>query len=208
MSSLEKTIVRLHPTRGMRFRLSLNHTFAGLLLLATGIGGLGEEGRHILPWAEILVGAAVLTAIALELRKPEGAAHKGVRWVEILAGIMLFVEGLHARRPGGIFQPALFYGIAGLVSIAIGTNAIRVSRMRTLVLDDAGFSIRTTPFRRLELAWKEIASYEALPDGLHVTTRDGERHTVRLRMVANRGEVTRTFAEYAVRRVRGSSKKG
>ncbi len=44
MPTAKKTIVPLHPTRALRFRLSINHGYAGLVLLVTGIGGLREEG--------------------------------------------------------------------------------------------------------------------------------------------------------------------
>jgi hypothetical protein len=203
----KKTIVGLHPTRGLRLRLSVSHALAGVVLLLTGIGALRHEARQVLPWAEILVGGGVLTAILIDLRKPEHAADGKIRWVEVLAGSMLIVEGAHVYHPRDAFQPALFYGFAGLLSIAIGTNVVSLSGKRQMALDEEGFAIRTTPFRRLRLAWREVASYEALPGALHVTTRDGRRHAMRLSMVANRDEVARVFAEHAVRRVRGSSRK-
>jgi hypothetical protein len=205
MSTARQTIVPLHPTRALRFRLSINHAYAGLLLLIAGIGALPEEARHVLPWAEILVGVAVLTAIIIELRKPEhtatgkGAEHEKIRWVEVMAGCMLIVEGFHARHPGRWFQPALFYWIGGLISLAIGIGLLPVSRTRRMIIVGERFSIRTSLFRRRELAWREIASYAFVPRGLQVTTSAGRQHTMRLRSVANRDEVERIFAEHAAR---------
>jgi hypothetical protein len=201
MSKSAETSVLLHPTRGLRLRLSMAHAVPGLVLLMTGITGLREEGLHPLPIAEVAAGAAVLIAVAREVRRHSEGGHGAVGWVEIFAGLMLMVEAWHAHRPGAGFQPATLYVVAGLLTIAIGVGYARIPRVRKMVLNDDGFHIRTSPFRRLGMPWREVVSFETGPREIAVRTRDGKRHAIGLGMVENREEVAREFAAWAKRRV-------
>jgi hypothetical protein len=201
MPKKTETSVLLHPTRMLRLRLSMAHAVPGLVLVLTGITGLREEGLHPLPIAEVAAGAAVLIAVARELRRHGDGGHGAVGWVEIFAGLMLMVEGWHAHHPGAGFQPGTIYGIAGLLAIGVGIAYPRIPRIRKLVLDDERFHIRTSPFRRLGMPWRDVETFETGPREIAVRTREGKRHSIDLGLVENRAEVVRLFAEWAKREI-------
>lgn len=187
-------VLRLHPTRRLRFRLSLVHAGPGLVVLLAGLGALGEaHGPHAhgpawMPWLMIAAGAGVLGSIAWELATHHPHRHSPVGWSEVFAGAMLIVEGVHVHHPHDPVQPAYGYFLAGALAILIGLNHSRLAGLRRLTLDERGFEARLGPWRALAARWDALAAVARDGDALVVTVRDGGVERLALDEAENRDE--------------------
>lgn len=180
--------------------MSLSHAVPGLFLIFFGIQTLHGGSIEVLPIVEIAVGAAVLSAIAMELRRSERAEQEAIGWVEIAAGAMLIVEGVHARHPRDPFQPALFYFASGIVTLAAGIASARLPRPPRLEIDGDRFLVQVSRLRRTQMGWTEVASYDPSPNALALVAASGRRIRINLNGVANRAEVLEAWMKEASRR--------
>jgi prolyl-tRNA editing enzyme YbaK/EbsC (Cys-tRNA(Pro) deacylase) len=198
-------ILRLHPTRALKARLSAVHAGPGIVLLLTGVAALSEaRGPHShgpawLPWLMIAAGAAVLASIVWELRTHHPHHHSPVGWTEMFAGVMLVVEGLHLHRPHDAFQAAYGYYSAGVLAILVGLNHARLAGLRRLRVDDLGFDLRLGPFRGTSARWDALAAVARDGNTLVVTPRAGGERRQSLEEADNRDEAFALLRAHAAR---------
>jgi uncharacterized membrane protein YobD (UPF0266 family) len=173
----------------------LNHLLPGVILLLSGIGVLmGDESEHIrLPWLNILVGLAALVIIIYEFRFSHSEKHTIVNWVDIVAGFVLLLEGINHYHPNKIFQPALFYIIIAVATCGMGIFHARIARLWRLEIDETGFFIRLSPFKKVKMKWADISSMKFGDSSINIVTTGNRRARIPLRQIDNKEEVTGIF---------------
>jgi hypothetical protein len=191
---MNKTTIYLKPTPARKRALMINDALPGIILLINGIAYWGDQSAHgKYALINIIVGIAVIIAFRFELKTGK---HKVVNWFDIIAGIVLIVEGINKHHPDKIFQPALFYFLLGIIIITRGIFHSRFPSIRKLIYDDSGFTLRPNPLRGYKLTWKEITSLEMIKTTIYINTQAGKSHKVNLRRVENRNEIFETMNKY------------
>ncbi len=137
--------------------------------------------------ASLLVIASVVRGVR-ELRKRTAAdhadhvAHHGVDWIDIFIGVMLGVEAYakyHATHH--IPRPTILLAVVMIViGVCHGRLAAAGDRRREMRISAEGISIPGKFFRRLTLAWPEVASIEADDRAAVVTSVDGRSRRIDL----------------------------
>lgn len=189
--------IPLRLTRGKQRATMLGHASTAVILILLGVEGLLDgEGAHLLvSITDIVIGSIVLISMRRELNHKGG--HRGIRWVDILAGVMIIWEAWHKYNPAKGFQPAALILIIGLITIALGVFHDRIPKSRRLVLEPDGFLIRTSPFRRLRVRWKEISGVVISDNMLTAVMKAGGRRTISLKSIVNQEEIRKAIEEYA-----------
>ena len=187
---MNEKIIILKPTPARKRALMVNDALPGVLLLINGLGALGEESSNtVLTYLNIAAGVAVIVALVYEWKRGNSESHRIVSWFDVIAGMVLIVEAINRHHPGRWFQPAIFYFLIGVLTIVRGLFHSRFPSFRRLVLDEKGFVLRTSPFRRLKLNWDEVDSVSLEGMILSVKIKNGKTHTISLRRVENREEI-------------------
>ncbi|MCG3118241.1 MAG: hypothetical protein ALAOOOJD_00404 [bacterium] len=192
---MAENIIYFQPTKRKKFARSFNHVLAGVLLLLLGVENLSQHGREHLIFAilSILAGAAVLVAFVRELRQSAHPEPHGVNWVDVFAGIVILLEAWHKYKPEKGFQPATLLFIVGIVSLGFGIFHGKLAKFARLHCDANGFFARMSPFKKLQMAWQDIAAVQLEPSAIHITAKNQRRHRLSLRLVENRSAVTTFF---------------
>jgi hypothetical protein len=153
------------------------HAFIGLLLLLNGLGAI-REGAHA-SWIDYLgvaAGALLLVAFAREVRASRHASRghgaHGIGWVDVFAGLVTFVEAAHYHHQGKHLLPWA-YVLVGVLLLVVGFSHPALGRMRRLVVDERGFDIRLSPWRRVRRAWSEVASFSLGQTRIDLVLLDG-----------------------------------
>jgi hypothetical protein len=189
--------IPLRLTKGRQRATMLGHASTAVILILLGVEGLlNGEGAHLLvSIIDIVIGSMVLVFMRRELDHEGG--HGGIRWVDILAGVMILWEAWHKYNPAKGFQPATLVLIIGVITIALGVFHGRIPKTRRLVLEPDGFLIRTSPFRRLRLRWKEITGIVVSDSLLTAVMKTGGKRTISLKSIVNHEELRKAIEEYA-----------
>jgi hypothetical protein len=197
---MERIVLR--PTRRSMLAQRVNHIVPAVTLLLAAIEGLGGA-HHKSLWLtaiEVLVGGGLLLVLVRDLRRGENARHARVSLFDVVAAAVIFLEAVHRYNPAKGFQPATMYFVIAGATLLIGLLHHRLAGWVRAELDDAGFSVRTRPFRPLRMAWGDVAALERIGDKLVVRTVSGRKAKADLRGCANRDEVfaaiERGLAEY------------
>jgi uncharacterized membrane protein HdeD (DUF308 family) len=182
------TIISLKPTLARKRAIMINDALPGIILLINGISYWGDDSPHgKFAVLNILVGVAVLIAFRLELKHE--SKHKVVSWFDIIAGIVLMVEGINHYHGGKIFQPAPFYFLIGAFVVIRGVFHSRFPTIRKLMFNEEGFILRPNPFRRLRMKWKDLTSCTIDKNTIKIKAKDGKIYRVNLRRTENREEI-------------------
>lgn len=194
---MPENTIYFQPTKRKKFTRSFNHVLAGVLLLLLGIENLSQHGSEHLIFAllSILAGAAVFISFIREMRQPAHAKPHGVNWVDIFAGAVILLEAWHKYKPEKGFQPATLLFLAGLVTCGLGIFHAKLAQLARLHCDANGFLARMSPFKKLQLAWQDIAAVQLEPATIRITTHDHQQHKLSLRLVENKTAVTTFFDE-------------
>lgn len=198
---MDKTTIYYTPT--LRFHRSqlLSDFLAGFLLLLAGIDGLSTPDQHVhFPWLSIIVGGAAVLLIIFEWRKTSIEEGQVIRWVDIIVGVVLFVEALNKYKSWKGFQPAYGYFLISLWTFAKGLLHSKMPKRRKIVFDESGFMSRTGPFRSLKLRWDEIASIHAMDAAMEFTLTSGKTARLNMDRIQNRKEIIHIMSNYAAQR--------
>ncbi|MFN8093399.1 MAG: hypothetical protein U0599_31130 [Vicinamibacteria bacterium] len=155
----------------------LRHAFVGAALVLGGLQAL-RPGGHGPAWpdaAGIVAGVLLIGAFARELGAARrGAPHAGhgPNLVDVFAAAVTGVEAWHLHHQGKHLLPFAYLFAAALL-LAIGLFHGRLARLRRLRLDDDGFDIRLSPWKRTRLDWSQVAQWRRDACGLDLTRRDG-----------------------------------
>ena len=156
----------------------LRHALVGAALVLGGLQAL-RPGGHGATWpdaAGIVAGALLIGAFARELRSARRggshASHAGVNVVDVFAAAVTAVEAWHLHHQGKHLLP-FAYLFAAVLLLAFGLLHGRLARLRRLRLDESGFDIRLSPWKRTRMAWTEIAQWRRDGAALDLTRGDG-----------------------------------
>jgi hypothetical protein len=194
--SIGTLTVYLRYTQRVTRMQALTHMTPGALLLLTGLSDLlGGESHGLMTWLSVLSGGAVLFAAFRELVPRGRHPHGGVRWLDVIAAIMLCIEALHRFKPDKGFQVAFGYLLAAVLTFLVGVFHGRLLKQRFVKFGPRRLQARTHLFSSLSIPWAEVLDFA--PDGNRVviTTRSGGR-VLSLRRFANREEVFSAFERY------------
>lgn len=184
--------------RGL-FLQKLQHAVPSIVVLGDGLSHLSHNphGAELaLGVFEVGAALAVIGSVIHGIRKlrqsvPEADAHTGhkhgVDWIDIFIGVMLAVEAyakFHATakipRPTIVLAVAMF-----TIGLTHGKIAAFGDRRRELRVNADGISLPTSRFRRLTLAWSEVAAIDLGERYARVTANDGRTQRIDLTDVMN-----------------------
>jgi hypothetical protein len=181
--------LHLKLTERARRQQHMSHLSPALLLIFLGIDALlgGHSERLWLDLLGLIVGLALLIAFKREISS-KGRHHSRIGWIDVIAGLVLIVEGLHKLHSGKWFQPGTVTMLLGVAVILIGLLHNRLPKLRRLTCTDEDFSLRTRPISSLALMWQEIEKIELKDLRLVLALKDGTQRTINLRRIENRAE--------------------
>jgi hypothetical protein len=187
--------IRLRPTRRFLLAQRINHAVPAVTLLLAAVEGLGG-GPHKSVWLialDVIAGGGLLLVLIREMRSTGEAPHARASIIELLAAVVVFLEGVHRYNPQKGFQPAWMYFVMAVATLVIGLLHHRIAAMVQAVFTSEGFAIKTRPIRSLRMDWREVAALERQGDSLVVRATSGRTRRINLRTCANRDEVFAAF---------------
>ncbi|MEO7158131.1 MAG: hypothetical protein ABI039_11235 [Vicinamibacterales bacterium] len=178
--------------RGVFFQ-KLQHALPSFVVLGDGLEHLSHDPHGVelaLGVSEVVAAVLVMVSVmrgVLHLKRRMTAppddheqAHHGVDWIDIFIGAMLGVEAYakyHATAH--IPRPTILLAVVMLtIGITHGRIAAWGGRKRELRVGPEGISVPGRPFRRLTLAWPEVASIEMDDRAAVITATDGRSRRI------------------------------
>ncbi|MBK8127477.1 MAG: hypothetical protein IPK53_00670 [bacterium] len=196
--------LKLHLSDRAKRGQMMYHAVPGLYLILNGVSNLfGGHVEHL--WVDLLgiaAGLALLFVLKREL-KHKGHSHGKVAWFEVIAGVVVMIEGFHKLHRDEWFQPGTVQMLAGLLFVAVGLFHERLLAFRTLRCTDEGFAMRIRPIYRISGKWSDIKSFALDEDKLVVTRTDGSTTPSSLRSIENRADVLAMLNAELARSVKG-----
>jgi hypothetical protein len=204
--------VRYRRAQKGLFLQKLQHAIPSVIVLGDGLSHLQHDphGASLaLGAAEVLVSVLVIGTVVrgfIKLRAGDaaaahGPAHHGVDWIDLSLGAMLLVEAYakyHATPdlPG----PTVLLGVAMIVlGFVHGRIAAWGDRRLELRVDDAGISVPGRFFRRLSLAWPQVAEITDGPAIARVIALDGRDQQIDLADAVNADALRSALADARAR---------
>jgi hypothetical protein len=180
----------------------VQHLIGGVPLLLDGVAKLGEQAERPMAIVEIAVATVVVAAFVKELRahvRSHGHVHDSFGWFDLAAGGLLIFEAFHgARTKPGYERPQFFSGMA---TIALGVFHARLlafkARRRYLKLHENGLEFRINRFRRVSIAWNDLARLDLAGPTAVFHLKSGRCQKLRLSVWQNADEVRRNLGEHA-----------
>lgn len=194
---MTKRTLQLKLTERARRGQMLFHATPGLYLILNGVSAiLSGHAAHL--WADILgivAGLALLIALKREL-SAKAHGHSKVAWFEVLAGIVVMIEGFHKLHHNkSWFQPGTLLMLVGVMFILIGIFHNQISSLRRLTCTNEGFKLRTRPIRSLSGEWKDIKTFALESTSLVIKHQNDSITKHSLRTIENRAEVLNVLNE-------------
>jgi hypothetical protein len=191
-----------HRTRIANLLSKLQHLLAGIPLLYIGSQKLANNSPEPAVAAlELGIGLAVCLTFLHELRaelRHSRAAHSRFGWFELAAGMLLIFESFHgATTKPGYLRPSF---LAGTVTVGLGLFhkrlQARAQRRRYLKLDDDGFELRASRFRRTRLQWVELASIDLKGSKITFHQKTGGHRSIHWRLFRNGDEIRTAIMQH------------
>lgn len=192
---MPENTIYFQPTKKVKLARAINHLVPGMLLFLMGIESLthGDTEHLVFALLGIGAGAALIISFIRDMRQPAHAEHHGVHWFDIFAGIVIGLEAWHKYKPEKGFQPATLLLIVGVITFLLGLFHDKLSQFARLTCDENGFLARTSPFHKLQSAWKDITAVQAENTAIQITTTNNQHRKLSLRRVENKKEVVDFF---------------
>lgn len=202
--------VRYRRVQRGQFIQKLQHAIPSVVVLGDGLSHLQHDphGASLaLGIAEVLVSVLVIGSVIKGLRQlragagGHGHAAHGIDWIDLLIGAMLLVEAYakyHATHH--IPRPTILLGVV-MVTIGLlhGRIATWGERRLHLRVDDDGISVPGRFFRRLTLAWPQVAEITLSPTTARVIAIDGRDQKLDLADAINADEIRHAVTEARTR---------
>ncbi|MEK7727712.1 MAG: hypothetical protein AAB354_04820 [candidate division KSB1 bacterium] len=168
---------------------AVQHGIAGFLLVLAGFEHLQEPNgaRSFFTWLAILAGATVLVAVAFELRSLRRHEHGNFGWVDLFSVPVLLIEGFHKLHLGKKYLPYPYFLVAVLM-LARGFLFHRLLHLRHIRLHETGLSARTSPFRKLQLQWRDVRNLSCADSKIAIEMTSGRTHMIDLKNIRNKDE--------------------
>jgi len=205
--------VRYRRVQRIQFLQKLQHAIPSVIVLTDGISHLQHDphGTSLaLGVAEVLVSVLVIGSVIRGFRQlvastpaPSGHSHQahGIDWIDLFLGAMLLVEAyakFHAN--GRIARPMILLGVVLLVvGLLHGRLAAWGGRRFELRVSDAGISVPGRFFRRLTLAWCEVAEITVGAATARVIALDGRDQSLDLAGASNADAIRAVLADAKAR---------
>jgi hypothetical protein len=192
--------------RARRFQTA-QHLLVALIMLQAGALEFRRASAHLaIAAAEILAATVMFAAVLLAGRRKRLGLHGRVGWVELAAGLLLFVEGfVNHRQPWGVHPQYL----SGAVLFALGLFDTRFERWRSshryLRSDDEGLTGSLGPFRRVRIPWSDVAGVEESPEAVSIRTSGGRTTRFRFSRFVNGEEIAAWLTRELAHRSPGSA---
>ena len=180
--------LRLKRAERGAFLQKLQHAVPSIVVLSDGLSHLTDHphGAELaLGIFEVVAALLVMVSVVRGIRTlkkrmavPDGhhaEPHYGIDWIDIFIGVMLSVEA-YAKyfEHGRIARPTILLAVTMLtVGLTHGKIAAWGDRKRELRVGPDGLSVPAGPFRRLTLAWHEVAAIEMDDRAAVITAVDG-----------------------------------
>jgi hypothetical protein len=205
--------IRYRRQQRGQFAQQLQHAIPSLVVLADGISHLQHDphGSSLaLGLAEVAASALVIGSVVRRFKQlraaPANAPHDahashGVDWIDIFLGVMLIVEVVakyHAT--GHLARPTLLLSVA-LITIGLSHGRIAAwgDRRRELRVTDDGISVPGRFFRRLNLAWADVAEITIGRGQARVIARDGREQGLDLTDIIDADAVRHALSDALAR---------
>ena len=194
--------VRLKRAERGVFAQKMQHAIPSLVVLGDGLSHLSHDPHGVelaLGIFEVVAALLVMGSVArgvYQLRRrlatphageAAGHAHHGIDWIDIFIGVMLSVEA-YAKyfADGRIPRPTIVLAVTMITfGLMHGRIAAWGNRKRELRVGAEDLSVPTKPFRRMTLAWAEVASIEMDDRAAVITAIDGRSKRITFSDVLN-----------------------
>lgn len=188
---MAELVLPLQLTLRARRGQLVQHAVPAVYLVLIGLEALlaGEGNVHWLDGIGLITGLLLLFLFKRSWRDTHSTAHAGIGWYDVVAGVVIFIEGLHKYHSGKYFQPATLTMVLGVLVVLMGLNHARFQSLRKLTITDAHFTVRTGLLRSLTVPWSEFRSVALHGNTLQVTTNRSSRKSISLRRIENRDAV-------------------
>lgn len=167
----------------------MNHATPGVVLIVLGVSALlSGHTEHV--WIDvigIIAGVALVVSLKREWKRNDHH-HSKVGWFDIIAGIVIILEGYHKLHPGKWFQPGTVLMLVGLMAILIGIFHDRISSARNLTCTDKGFTLRPRLISSFSGQWKDIKSFSLEGNVLVIENKSKSTEKHNLRRIENKLE--------------------
>lgn len=174
-----------------------NHSIPGLVLIIAGVASL-KEGWHEHSWIDLLgliAGLLLVVSLVRELKAKDEHSHKKIAWFDVLAGIVIMLEGYHKLHPGEWFQPGSVLMFVGALLFFIGLFHSKLPTVRQLKCTAEGFTVRIRPIYSFSDKWANIKSFSLDKNTLLIRKTDDSVEKRSLRKIENRDEVLKVLTE-------------
>jgi len=178
----------------------MNHATPGVMLIVLGVSAiLSGHAKHL--WVDILgIVAGVTLIVSLKREwKHDAQGHSKVGWFDIIAGIVIFIEGYHKLHPGKWFQPGSLLMLVGVLTIVIGIFHHRITALRRLTCTGDGFTLRSRLISSFSGTWRDIQNFSLEGSSLVIERHDTSSSRHSLRRVENRLDVLKALNEELAR---------
>jgi hypothetical protein len=154
---------------------------AAMLLVMSGLDRWGSTG-DLFGLAEVVV-AAVAAALCIRQIKLRRRIGKGIRWIDLLAGLMLTAEAVDlimaGKRPGFLELPF------GVITTVFAITRAKKPQARFLKVTNEGVEVRIIGLRRFTLAWSEIDEIRIEPRVIRFMRHRGGQRRIPKRWASN-----------------------
>ncbi len=200
--------VRYRRVENARYLQKLQHAIPSVIVLTDGVSHLQHDPHGVslaLGVAEVAVSLLVIGTVIRGFRVLRTAvatgrhehAHHSIDWIDLSLGAMLLVESyakFHAN--GRLARPTI---LMGAVLIVVGMFHGRIAacggRRLELRVDDQGISVPGRFFRRLTLAWSEVAEITVGAATARVIALDGRDQQLNLADAINADAIRHALAD-------------
>ncbi|HEY3295475.1 MAG TPA: hypothetical protein VGL38_08550 [bacterium] len=174
-----------------------SHLAPALMLIILGMGELvqGEQEHLALNLLGIAAGLALMILFKREASRKGAHSHSRVAWYDVVAGVVIMMEGVHKLHGHKWWQPGTLTMAAGFVVMLAGILQQKLPKLRRLRVTDHGFSLRTRPISSLAMAWSDVESIELKDNRLTVHRKGGGERRISLKRIENRAEALQMLQE-------------
>jgi hypothetical protein len=154
---------------------SVSTIVAGAFLIVSALPRLGQTTSR-LPIILVVFGTAAMAAGIFEVLRRKKLGRR-VRWIDLLAAVLLALEGVELVANGK--RPGYLYFVAAIMTALVGLFGHRLGARRLLRITDDDLSVRLNRFRGFTVRWDEIQSATIGPEMIVIRTRDRVRRLTR-----------------------------